>query len=79
MTAEAKIIQLPKANRSVAVQPGRWVRGGLLEPMWGLSEEAARKYRSNGTWLEGRHWKKDPVGRVVYNPKAINEWFETGQ
>lgn len=69
MSAVAKIERFP-------VQTGRWVRGALLMSVFGLSEETARKYRERGLWLEGKHWRKDPVGRVVYNPPAIEDWFE---
>lgn len=58
--------------------PDHWFRGALLPVIFGISQECARKYRERGIWLEGRHWKKDPVGRVVYNPCAINQWFEKG-
>lgn len=60
---------------TVTTQPGRWVRGKLLGPIWGLTEEGARKYRERGVWLEGRHWKYDPVGRVVYHRDEIDNWF----
>ena len=35
------------------------------------SKEAARKYRSTGLWLEGRHWRTDPANRIVYNRATI--------
>jgi len=69
MSAAEKISQFP-------IQTGRWVRGSLLMAIFGISEETARKYRERGIWLEGRQWCKDPVGRVVYNPSSIDDWFE---
>lgn len=52
-----------------------WVRGSLIPGMFGITQEAARKYRERGVWLEGKHWKKDPLGKVVYNPQAISNWL----
>ena len=58
------------------VHPGSWFRQELLLPIFGISTEAARKYRSNGLWLEGKHWRKDPANRVVYSRQAIEKWME---
>lgn len=58
------------------VHRGRWVRAELLVPMFGINKEQARKYRERGLWLENKQWRKDPVGRVVYHPAAIEDWFE---
>lgn len=62
--AEKIVFQLPK-----------WVRGSLLPQLYGITEEAARKYRERGIWMEGRHWKKDPVDRIVYCPDQIEQWL----
>lgn len=58
------------------INPANWVRQELLFPIFGLSTEAARKYRTNGLWLEGRHWRWDPANRVVYNRSEIEGWME---
>ncbi len=58
------------------VQTSKWVRGNLLPNVFGISSEAARKYRDRGVWLEGRQWRYDPVGRVVYNINEIELWIE---
>lgn len=59
----------------VIVAPGEWFRQDLLQPVFGISTEAARKYRTFGLWLEGKHWKRDPANRVVYNKKEIEQWM----
>jgi hypothetical protein len=59
----------------VHVEAGAWLRQELLEPVFGISTEAARKYRTRGMWLEGKHWRTDPAGRIVYNRDAINDWM----
>lgn len=58
------------------VYPGAWFRQELLVPIFGITTEAARKYRERGLWLEGKHWRKDPANRVVYSRKAIETWME---
>lgn len=62
-------------NLHVHVQPGNWVRQELLPPVFGISTEAARKYRTKGLWLEGKHWRKDPANVIVYNVAAISAWM----
>ncbi len=64
-----------KEKTYLQVTPGEWFRQELLPPIFGISSEAARKYRSSGIWLEDRHWRKDPANRIVYNKKAINQWL----
>src|SRR5690606_31710935 len=54
-----------------SIVPGDWFRQELLFPVFGISTEAARKYRAGGQWLEGRHWRKDPASRSAYNRAAI--------
>lgn len=55
--------------------PAVWVRGSKLPVIWGITPEAGRKYRERGLWLEGKHWCRDPAGRIAYNVAAINDWF----
>jgi hypothetical protein len=52
-----------------------WVRPNVMSATFGITPEAARKYRDRGKWLEGEHWKYDPLRKVVYNPKAIDRWL----
>lgn len=58
------------------VVPARWIRGNLMPNVFGISSEAARKYRERGVWLEGRQWRYDPIGRIVYNINEIEQWME---
>jgi len=58
-----------------AIYPGAWVRGELLQPVFGISANAASNYRRSGTWTEGVHFKKDPANRYVYNTRRIEEWL----
>lgn len=57
------------------ITPAAWFRQELLFPVFGLSTEAVRKYRGNGLWLEGRHWRRDPAKRIVYCRSEIEKWM----
>ena len=59
----------------IAITPETWVYGALLFPLFGFSEEAAKKYRDRGLWLEGVHWRKNAANRIVYNRIEINKWM----
>ncbi|MHA4975500.1 MULTISPECIES: excisionase family protein [Pseudomonas] len=59
----------------ISVTPGTWFRQDLLFPVFGLSTEAVRKYRSRGIWLEGKHWRWDPAHVIVYNRDEIEKWM----
>ena len=67
---------LPSDKYRIYVSSGAWFRQDLLYPIFGLSTEAVRKYRSKGIWLEGKHWRWDPANVIVYNRSAIERWME---
>ena len=81
MTATAKqltendITPQPSIKQLFAIVPAKWVRQELLAPIFGISTEAARKYRGSGQWHEGKHWDRDPANRVIYNREAIEKWM----
>lgn len=60
---------------STFTHPGAWFRQELMPHIFGITPEAARKYRERGVWLEGKHWRKDPTRRIVYNRTAIEAWM----
>ncbi len=81
MTATAKqltdnsSIPATTIKQQFAIVPAKWVRQELLFPVFGISPEAARKYRGSGQWHEGKHWDRDPANRVIYNREAIEKWM----
>lgn len=57
------------------ITPAKWVRPNLLSSIFGITAEAARKYRERGQWLEGTHFTQK--GRNYwYNRFAIEAWIE---
>ncbi|WP_414705911.1 DNA-binding protein [Pseudomonas sp.] len=75
MIAEAPTVKLGTSKRGEPVKVGEWFRPDLLPYIFGISIEAARKYRSGGLWLEGKHWRTDPANRIVYSRQAIEAWM----
>jgi hypothetical protein len=57
------------------IMSGEWFRQDLLQPVFGLTPEAARKYRTRGLWLENKHWRRDPANVIVFNRKEIERWM----
>lgn len=51
------------------------VQGATTANCFRISTEAARKYRSRGKWLEGKHYRTDPANVLVYNKEAIEKWM----
>ncbi|WP_137822553.1 excisionase family protein [Pseudomonas sp. D(2018)] len=64
-----------KTRTLFVIQPAKWVRQELLFPIFGISPEAARKYRTTNQWCLGKHWDRDPANRIVYNRDAIEKWM----
>jgi hypothetical protein len=78
--ALARLADIPAspASQVVVVQPGEWFGLSLLEPVFGITSDAAKKYRANGKWLEGVHYRKDGERIIWYCKSAIEKWMETG-
>lgn len=57
----------------------RWVLIKRLAELTGYSEDAVRHKVKNGTWLQGRIWRKAPDGRIFVNLDEFERWVETGQ
>ena len=62
----------------VAVVSNRWVTEKLAATMLGTTVSAIRYRRSEkgGIWPQGKFWKKDDLGSVWIDMKAINESIE---
>lgn len=57
------------------VPPSAWFRMEVVTQIFGITADAAKKYRIRGLWLEGKHYRKDPANRIVYNRAAIEAWM----
>ncbi|UYG08395.1 excisionase family protein [Halomonas sp. M4R1S46] len=50
----------------------KWVLRNKLAELYGYSRSAIDHKRKDGTWPEGRIWRKAPDGRIFYNVAAID-------
>ncbi len=53
----------------------RWVLINRAAELIGYSEDAIRHMVKNGTWAEGRVWKKRG-GRVFINIEEFDRWVD---
>lgn len=53
-----------------------WVVIKKLAELTGYTENAIRAKIKQGVWLWGKHWRKAPDGRILFNLKAIEAWVE---
>ncbi len=42
----------------------------------GYSQDAIRAKIKRGIWLERRHWRKAPDGRLFINLREVEQWLE---
>ena len=60
---------------TVAVAPSRYVRIPLAATVTGLSVKAIERKIEDGTWIEGREYKRK--GREIYvDLKGYEKWVE---
>lgn len=73
---KALIKELRAASNTPSVQPGEWVYGPVITAMFGISPHSLTELRRKH-WPEGVYWKKNPIGRVVFDHQKINEWMKS--
>jgi len=54
----------------------KWVTVKKLSEMSGYTDDAIRAKKQKGVWLIDKHWTKAPDNKVLFNPKAIDDWVE---
>lgn len=54
----------------------KWVNHKKITALTGFTYHQIKKYRLRGHWLEGKQWRYNPVGTIVYNPDEIDKWCE---
>jgi hypothetical protein len=56
-------------------QLDRWVLINVLVDYTGYSDDAVRAKIRRGDWVMGRHWRKAPDERIVFNLTKIQKWM----
>lgn len=57
----------------------RWVLIPLFCRLTGYSEKAVRRKIEDGVWLQGKHFRRAPDGRITMNLQAYYEWVEAAE
>ena len=55
----------------------QWLLIKRFAEITGYSENAVRHKVKNGTWVEGRIWRKAPDGRIFVNVAEFERWVES--
>ena len=57
--------------------PARYVTINGAATATGLSEGAVRKRLQRGIWLQDKHYRKAPDGRIYIDLHAVEKWIES--
>jgi hypothetical protein len=53
-----------------------WVLIPVFSTLTGYSEKAVRRKIEEGVWLQGKHFRKAPDGRITMNLQEYYKWVE---
>ncbi len=56
-----------------------WILIPVFAAMTGYSEKAVRRKIEDGVWLEGKHYRRAPDGRITMNLREYYKWVEGPQ
>jgi hypothetical protein len=56
--------------------PVRYVLIGKFAAETGYTEKAIRKKIEDGVWIQGRHYRKAPDGRIMMDMEEYERWVE---
>jgi|GEM_PF-370074 len=75
-------VELPYLQRAMwgdsnMSNPSQWVLVKRFAEVTGYSENAVRHKVKNGTWIQGRIWRKAPDGRIFLNVSEFERWVES--
>jgi hypothetical protein len=54
----------------------QWVLIPVFSAMTGYTDKAVRRKLEDGVWIEGKHYKKAPDGRITMNLQEYYKWVE---
>lgn len=54
----------------------KWVLIPLFSNLTGYTERAVRSKIDQGVWVEGRHFRRAPDGRITMNLPEYYKWVE---
>lgn len=68
----------PPTAPNVAIQV-RYVLIPLFCSLTGYTDKAVRRKIAEGIWIEGRHYRRAPDGRITMDLEAYYRWVEGGR
>ena len=54
----------------------QWVLIPAFSVLTGYTEKAVRRKIEEGVWLQGKHFRKAPDGRITMNLQEYYKWVE---
>ena len=62
---------------AIVSNASQWVLVKRFAEVTGYSENAVRHKVKNGTWVQGRIWRKAPDRRIFLNLAEFERWVES--
>jgi len=62
-------------NTSFTINLG-WVHPRAIEALKGLTRDQLDGRRKAGKYVEGTHWRKDPLGLIMWHFENLDRWVE---
>lgn len=54
----------------------QWVLIPVFSNLTGYSEKAVRRKIEDGVWVQGKHYRKAPDGRITMNVQEYYKWVQ---
>lgn len=54
----------------------RWMLIPLFAKLTGYTEKAIRRKIEDGVWLQGKHYRRAPDGRITFDLQEYYRWVE---
>lgn len=54
----------------------QWVLIHVFSSLTGYTEKAIRRKIEEGVWIQGKHYRKAPDGRITMNVQEYYKWVE---
>ena len=54
----------------------QWMLIPMFSSLTGYTEKAVRRKMEDGVWINGKHYRKAPDGRITMNLQEYYKWVE---
>lgn len=70
---------MTETEAPILVAPPPYVLIPVAAAITGYSEKAIRRKIDEGVWVEGKHYRKAPDGRIHISIRGYTKWVEGDQ